>query len=153
MIPLLLASSCLLLLIHVLYPTVLLSATPPGGMEVSDEGDFLLAIDRYTQAITLNRNNHVLFSNRSAAYARVGKFAEALEDAKRCHELKPDWPKVCTYSTCHLLLIMLWPVANPTSQVCQHVHVMAISTCASKQTVHVMCAMARCQTRCIMTSN
>ncbi len=43
-------------------------------MEVSDEGDFLLAIDRYTEAITLNRNNHVLFSNRSAAYARVGKF-------------------------------------------------------------------------------
>ena len=65
-------------------------------MEVSDEGDFLLAIDRYTEAITLNRNNHVLFSNRSAAYARVGKFAEALEDAKRCHELKPDWPKVST---------------------------------------------------------
>lgn len=64
-------------------------------MEVSDEGDFLLAIERYTAAITLNRNNHVLFSNRSAAYARVGKFAEALEDAKRCHELKPDWPKVC----------------------------------------------------------
>ena len=67
------------------------------GMEVSDEGDFLLAIDRYTAAITLNRNNHVLFSNRSAAYARVGKFAEALEDAKRCHELKPDWPKVCVW--------------------------------------------------------
>ena len=61
---------------------------------MSDEGDFLLAIDRYTEAITLNRNNHVLFSNRSAAYARVGKFAEALQDAKRCHELKPDWPKV-----------------------------------------------------------
>lgn len=65
-----------------------------GSMEVSDEGDFLLAIDRYTEAITLNRNNHVLFSNRSTAYARVGKFTEALEDAKRCHELKPDWPKV-----------------------------------------------------------
>ena len=66
-------------------------------MEGTDEGDFLLAIDRYTAAITLNRNNHVLFSNRSAAYARVGKFAEALEDAKRCHELKPDWPKVCMH--------------------------------------------------------
>ena len=87
-------------------------------MEVSDEGDFLLAIDRYTQAITLNRNNHVLFSNRSAAYARVGKFSEALEDAKRCHELKPDWPKVCTYL---LLVIVLWPVAKPLSQVSQHV--------------------------------
>ena len=63
---------------------------------VAEEGDFLQAIERYTEAISLNRNNHLLFYNRSAAYARVGKFAEALEDAKRCHELKPDWPKVKT---------------------------------------------------------
>ena len=78
-------------------------------MEVSDEGDFLLAIDRYTEAITLNRNNHILFSNRSAAYARVGKFAEALEDAKRCHELKSDWPKV----SLRVLLRGLWPNLLP----------------------------------------
>lgn len=77
---------------------------------VAEEGDFLQAIERYTEAISLNRNNHLLFYNRSAAYARVGKFAEALEDAKRCLELKPDWPKVtlrerafakqCPYSSC-----------------------------------------------------
>ena len=71
-------------------------------MDLSEEGDFLHAIDRYTEAITLNKNNHILFSNRSAAYARVGKFSEALGDAKRCHELKPDWPKVHMYiATCH----------------------------------------------------
>ena len=64
---------------------------------IGEEGDFLQAIDRYTEAITLNRNNYLLFSNRSAAYARVGKFPEALEDAKRCHELKSDWPKVRSY--------------------------------------------------------
>ena len=63
-------------------------------VEPSEEGDFLQAIERYTEAITLNRNNHLLFSNRSAAYSRVGKFREALDDAKRCRELKPDWPKV-----------------------------------------------------------
>lgn len=61
---------------------------------LGEEGDFLQAIERYTEAITLNRNNYLLFSNRSAAYARIGKFHEALEDAKRCHELKSDWPKV-----------------------------------------------------------
>ena len=66
----------------------------PAMVDPSDEGDFLQAIDRYTEAITLNRNNHLLFSNRSAAYSRVGKFSEALDDAKRCHELKHDWPKV-----------------------------------------------------------
>ncbi len=63
-------------------------------VDPSEEGDFLHAIERYTEAITLNKNNHILFSNRSAAYSRVGKFHEALDDAKRCHELKPDWPKV-----------------------------------------------------------
>lgn len=58
------------------------------------EGDFQQAIDRFTEAITLNRNDHVLFSNRSYAYAKMGRFTEALEDAKRCQELKPDWSKV-----------------------------------------------------------
>ena len=62
--------------------------------KIGEEGDFLAAIERFTEAITLNRNNHQLFSQRSAAYARIGKFTEALEDAKRCYELKPDWPKV-----------------------------------------------------------
>ena len=73
--------------------TVPTTAMDPLG----DEGDFLQAIERYTEAITLNRNNYLLFSNRSAAYARIGKFHEALEDAKRCHELKSDWPKVSIY--------------------------------------------------------
>lgn len=59
-----------------------------------EEGDFLQAIERFTEAITLDHSNHTLFSNRSAAYARVGKFSEALKDAQRCHELKRDWPKV-----------------------------------------------------------
>ena len=59
-----------------------------------EEGDFLQAIERFTEAITLDHSNHTLFSNRSAAYARVSKFAEALKDAQRCHELKRDWPKV-----------------------------------------------------------
>ena len=66
------------------------SATRPG----QSEGDFQQAIDRFTEAITLNRNDHVLFSNRSYAYAKMGCFTEALEDARRCQELKPDWPKV-----------------------------------------------------------
>ena len=75
---------------HLCTHTVQPIAMDPLG----EEGDFLQAIERYTEAITLNRNNYLLFSNRSAAYARIGKFHEALEDAKRCHELKSDWPKV-----------------------------------------------------------
>jgi len=35
----------------------------------------------------------VLYSNRSAALASCKRFTEALEDAEKTVELKPDWPK------------------------------------------------------------
>ncbi len=35
----------------------------------------------------------MLSSNRSAAYAKAGKYAEALEDAEKTVKLKPDWSK------------------------------------------------------------
>lgn len=35
----------------------------------------------------------MLFSNRSAAYAALRRFEEALQDALQCIKLKPDWPK------------------------------------------------------------
>jgi len=60
----------------------------------SDDNEFTQAIDQFTAAIELNRSNYTLYSNRSAAYIRLGRFAEALEDAKKTLELKPDWPKV-----------------------------------------------------------
>ncbi|KAM8717079.1 hypothetical protein ACLKA7_003877 [Drosophila subpalustris] len=51
------------------------------------------AIAAYTEAIALDANNHVLFSNRSAAYAKAGKFKEALEDAEKTISLNPTWAK------------------------------------------------------------
>jgi len=51
------------------------------------------AIDLYTQAIALDQNNHVLYSNRSAAYAKGTKYEEALKDAEKCVSLKPDFVK------------------------------------------------------------
>lgn len=52
------------------------------------------AIKLYTEAIELDAKNHILFSNRSAAYAKAGKYVEALEDADKTIQLKKDWPKV-----------------------------------------------------------
>ncbi len=52
------------------------------------------AINLYTQAITLDENNHVLYSNRSAAYAKANKYEEALKDADKCISIKPDFVKV-----------------------------------------------------------
>ncbi|KAL9952289.1 hypothetical protein ACROYT_G039524 [Oculina patagonica] len=56
-------------------------------------GDFTKAIECYTEAIVLDPSNHVFYSNRSAAYAKDQKYEQALTDAKKCVELKPDWGK------------------------------------------------------------
>ena len=51
------------------------------------------AINYYTEAIRLDPSNHILFSNRSAAYTKKGDFSQALNDASKTVELKKDWPK------------------------------------------------------------
>lgn len=56
-------------------------------------GNFTDAITHFTEAINLAPTNHVLYSNRSAAYASLGKYSDALSDAQKTVELKPDWAK------------------------------------------------------------
>jgi stress-induced-phosphoprotein 1 len=51
------------------------------------------AIAAYTEAINLDPNDHVFFSNRSAAYLSKGEASNALSDAERCVKLNPTWPK------------------------------------------------------------
>ena len=55
--------------------------------------DFTSAVIHYTSAISLSPTNHILFSNRSAAYASLRNYADALSDAIKTVELKPDWAK------------------------------------------------------------
>uniref|UniRef100_A0A8V5GCU9 Stress-induced-phosphoprotein 1 n=2 Tax=Melopsittacus undulatus TaxID=13146 RepID=A0A8V5GCU9_MELUD len=63
------------------------------GNQALADGDVAAAVRHYSAAIALDANNHVLFSNRSAAYARQGEYARALADACRTLELRPDWAK------------------------------------------------------------
>ncbi|CAH9086216.1 unnamed protein product [Cuscuta europaea] len=56
-------------------------------------GNFTEAIKHFTEAISFAPTNHVLYSNRSAAYASLNNFSDALVDAKKTVELKPDWSK------------------------------------------------------------
>lgn len=47
----------------------------------------------FGKAIECNPNDHVLYSNRSGAYASLKNYEKAFEDANKCVELKSDWPK------------------------------------------------------------
>jgi tetratricopeptide (TPR) repeat protein len=49
--------------------------------------------EKFTQAIEIEPANHVLYSNRSGAYASLKDFDGALEDAEKVTEIKADWPK------------------------------------------------------------
>lgn len=52
------------------------------------------AIELFTKAIEVSETpNHVFYSNRSACYASLKKFRQALNDASECVKINPSWPK------------------------------------------------------------
>lgn len=63
------------------------------GNEALAANKFDEAIEFYTEALKLDGNNHVLYSNRSAAYAKSKEYNKALEDAEKTIQIKPDWGK------------------------------------------------------------
>ena len=67
------------------------------GNEAMKAGEYDSAIGFYGEAIGLSRDNHVLYSNRSAAYMKAEKYNQALKDAERTIEIKPDWGKVSPF--------------------------------------------------------
>jgi len=63
------------------------------GNVAFQSGNFEEAVNHFTEAIGYDPTNHILYSNRSGAYASSKKYDKALEDAKKTVELKPDWGK------------------------------------------------------------
>lgn len=68
--------------------------------ELKDEGneffkkkEYEKAIELYSQAISLEPNDHVLYSNRSACYVNLNKHELALQDANKCVALNSGWWK------------------------------------------------------------
>jgi len=76
-------------------------ATPANAAELKEVGNkhfqagrYNEAVEAFSSAIELDPSNYILYSNRSAAYLNLKKFQNALEDATKVVELKPDFPKV-----------------------------------------------------------
>ncbi|KAG4067702.1 hypothetical protein HA402_005474 [Bradysia odoriphaga] len=55
--------------------------------------DSIVAINIYTEAISIDESNYELYSDRSDAYLKVCKYEEALQDANKSIELNPIWVK------------------------------------------------------------
>ncbi|KAF8692985.1 hypothetical protein HU200_039353 [Digitaria exilis] len=63
------------------------------GNAAFSAGRFEEAARHFSDAIALAPGNHVLYSNRSAALASLHRYSDALADAQKTVELKPDWAK------------------------------------------------------------
>ncbi|KAL1525288.1 hypothetical protein AB1Y20_020150 [Prymnesium parvum] len=63
------------------------------GKAAFNAGENEEAVRCYTEAIDQEPDKYTHYSNRSAAYAKLGQFKNALLDANKCIDLKPDWFK------------------------------------------------------------
>lgn len=63
------------------------------GNKELQNGNIEAAIQLYSEGINLDENSYLLYSNRSAAYAKLGRWRESYADAFKTVLLKPGWAK------------------------------------------------------------
>ncbi|KAM9100269.1 tetratricopeptide repeat protein 28 isoform 2-T2 [Sarcophilus harrisii] len=61
--------------------------------QACQDGDFNTAIVLYNEALAVDPQNCILYSNRSAAYLKIQEYHKALDDAIKARLLNPKWPK------------------------------------------------------------
>ncbi|XP_048484724.1 hsp70-Hsp90 organizing protein 1 [Plutella xylostella] len=73
---------------------------PPTAEELKAKGNeavkneqYIEAVLHYTQAIKLDPNNYVLYSNRSFAFLKLDQHYLSLQDANETVRLQPQWAK------------------------------------------------------------
>ncbi|XP_047383134.1 tetratricopeptide repeat protein 28-like [Sciurus carolinensis] len=57
------------------------------------DGDFHTAIVLYNEALAVDPQNCILYSNRSAAYMKIQQYDKELDDTIKARFLNPKWPK------------------------------------------------------------
>lgn len=63
------------------------------GDDAFRKGDVQLAIRFFSQSIDIDPDNHITYSNRSAAYMKADSKSKALHDAEKVVQLAPTWAK------------------------------------------------------------
>ncbi|KAJ3446896.1 tpr repeat containing protein [Anaeramoeba flamelloides] len=87
------------------------------GNEKFKAGDYASAIDFYTQAIKITPTNHLLYSNRSLCYGKMGQTEKSLKDAERCIQLEPNFGKGHYRLGASLLLLQRYEEALEAFQI------------------------------------
>jgi len=77
-------------------------------------GDYAAAVELYAKSLEINNQQHLVFSNRSAAYLKLGKADAALQDAEQCVELEPKWAKGYSRHAAALQELKRWDEAVAT---------------------------------------
>jgi len=63
------------------------------GNDAFAKKDYKIAIELYSEAIELDPQNHIYYSNRSACYAAEKDFAGSMKDAQMCVKIEPSFAK------------------------------------------------------------
>lgn len=74
------------------------------GNEAMKNCQYTLAVKMYSDAIELDPDNHVLYSNRSAAHTKQECYEDALQDAEATIRIKSSWAKVTSF--CPFVIIL-----------------------------------------------
>jgi tetratricopeptide (TPR) repeat protein len=63
------------------------------GNAAFQKGDTEGAVKFFSQAISVDPDNYLVYSNRSAAYMTLNHVSKALHDAEMCVQMAPNWSK------------------------------------------------------------
>ncbi|KAF9794678.1 hypothetical protein SFRURICE_019556 [Spodoptera frugiperda] len=74
-------------------PTLSVEELKVKGNECVKDGKYIEAVLHYTQAIKMDPNNYLLYSNRSFAFLKLDQHYLSLQDANETVRLQPQWAK------------------------------------------------------------
>jgi len=84
------------------------------GNKEFEKGNNAEAVKWYTKAIEWDPSDHVLYSNRAAAYLAINQFEKTIQDCDESIRIKSDWSKGYYRKGCALLSLKRYDEAIST---------------------------------------